>query len=105
MNSFRCAIALCILSVCLVGCKKSGTTAADTGMNGNQNPVATAPAAMPPSDAAIPPRPPIGVASGSTGGTGQSSPDSLTKTQEATSMPLPGQANDHSQLGKEEAKK
>ncbi|MFC3107997.1 hypothetical protein ACFQAT_11025 [Undibacterium arcticum] len=109
MNRCRGAIALCLLSVCLFGCKKADTAAtvtpADAAMASNPNSVAAPPSALPPSDATIPPNTSASTASDASRGPGQSSPSNLNKGQEATSMPLPGQANDHSQVGKEETKK
>jgi len=96
MSSTRTILASAFLAILLLGCKKAETPPAPT-LNGSTGSVAAPESAMPPSDAKIP-----GTAPGPATGSGdasaptQASPEKLSEEQESSSMPLPGQANDHS---------
>jgi hypothetical protein len=97
MYMLRFATASVLLAVSVAGCQKSPQSPAPTSSNGTSKPadqsVAAPPGTVPPSNAAIKPAPsdsaPPVVAS-------QASPNELSKQQEAASMPLPGQVNNHS---------
>lgn len=107
------AFAVCsVFSLLLAACQKSGeppkpvtsdsgTTSAPAAGSGS---VAAPSAALPPADAAMKPE---GAAAPSTSGdhngTTQATPKDLSKPEEKTAMPMPGQANDHSNTAKPSA--
>jgi hypothetical protein len=106
------AFAVCaIFSLLLTACQKAGeppkpvtsdSGAASAPAAGGS--VAAPPATVPPSDAAMKPE---GAAAPSTSGdhnaATQATPKDLSKPEEKTAMPMPGQANDHSNTAKPSA--
>jgi hypothetical protein len=98
MYMLRFATASVLLAVLVAGCQKSPQPPASTSSNDASKPadqsVAAPPGMVPPTDAAIKPEPPPD--STSPVASSQASPKELSKQQEATSMPLPGQVNNHS---------
>jgi hypothetical protein len=98
MHMLRFVTASVLLAVSVAGCQKSPQSPAPTSSNGTSKPVdqsvAAPPDTVPSSDAAIKPAPPPDSAPPVV--TSQASPKELSKQQEATSMPLPGQVNNHS---------
>lgn len=98
-------LAVFALAVALAGCQKSEEAAQQESAT-QPAPAATESVAkpetqMPPSDAAIKPDTPAGgptADSGSASGTSQDNPNELTKREESTAMPLPGQVNNHSTI-------
>jgi predicted lipid-binding transport protein (Tim44 family) len=93
-----------MLATLITGCGREmdrpKTVASDSASKSTDQSVALPPNAVPPSDAAIKPAVPANAAgtSGAAGNTTQANPKEMGKQQEATAMPLPGQANDHSNL-------
>jgi hypothetical protein len=96
-------IAAVALLLSLAGCQKAGDApkpvAASSGASSasSSQSVAAPPSALPPSDAAIKPAPPGAPPKTSDAdGPTQATPKELNKAQESGTMPLAGQANNHS---------
>lgn len=88
-----------VLAVVLTGCKKAEPPAPALGGTTDSGSVAAPANSMPAPDAQMPGAPPDAATSSGSGdasGPTQASPQELSNKQESSSMPLPGQANDHS---------
>ncbi|NMM37646.1 MAG: hypothetical protein HHJ09_09030 [Glaciimonas sp.] len=93
------------LATLLTACKKAETPPAPT-LSGASGSIAAPESAMPSPDAKIPVASPVSATgSGNASSSTQADPKELTKEQEATSMPLSGQANNHSTPAATEEKK
>lgn len=102
MNINRITLVSCMIgTLYLAGCEKASeppkpTSSTSEAATPTQS-VAAPPSAVPPSDAAIRPTGPQGAPTSANAGTPtQANPTELTKREEQTAMPQPGQANDHS---------
>ncbi len=92
----RSILACACVAAALAGCEKAEAppTPAVESPSSTSSSVAAPSEAMPPSEAAIPVQPPTNGDTAS--GPAQSTPNELSKEQESSAMPLPGQANNHS---------
>ncbi len=90
MSFTRSILVSAFLATLLIGCKK-----ADTPPTPTTGSVAAPETALPSSDAKLPTTSGT-TSSGNADTPAQASPKELTKQQEATEMPLSGQANNHS---------
>ena len=89
----RSVLVCAFLATLLIGCKKAETPM----LNESTGSIAAPASTMPSPDAQIPSiAPEVATGSGDANGPTQANPSNLTQQQEASSMPLPGQANDHS---------
>ena len=98
MSYTRPLLVCAFLAIVLTGCKKAEAPApAQSGTTGSGS-VAAPANTMPAPDAQMPATPPVDAASSGSNANGpnQASPQELSNKQESSSMPLPGQVNDHS---------
>lgn len=95
MSLSRSILVSAVLALVLVGCKKADTPPAPKLDSSGS--VAAPVSAMPPSEASTPAAGPgATTGSGDASGSTQATPKELSKEQESSSMPLSGQANNHS---------
>lgn len=102
MSFTRSVFVSAFLVTLLLGCKKAEappTPALDSAPS-----VAAPSSALPPSDAYTMPGAPS-TSSGDASGPTQATPSELSKEQQSSSMPLPGQSNNHSTANPIEEKK
>lgn len=98
----RSILACACVVAALAGCKKAEAPPAPAVDSSTSSSVAAPSEAMPPSEAATPTAP--SSTGDTTGGPAQSSPSELSKGQESSAMPLPGQVNNHSTVTPEKEK-
>lgn len=92
----RTILASLFVATALIGCKKAEAPPTPK-LEGTTGSVALPATSLPPSDGKLPNQPASGTSdSGNAYGTSQATPTELTKEQESASMPLSGQANNHS---------
>lgn len=100
MSSYTHPVFVCaFLAIVLTGCKKAEAPAPALSGSTNSGSVAAPANTMPAPDAQIPAAPPVDPAASSGGnasGTTQANSQELTPKEESSSMPLSGQANNHS---------
>jgi hypothetical protein len=100
----RSILVSAFVAMLLIGCKKAETP--PTPKMDSSGSVAAPVTSMPSSEASTPPAAPgAGTGSGDASGTTQASPKELSKEQESASMPLSGQANNHSTATPADGKK
>ncbi|MEO6354473.1 MAG: hypothetical protein ABI575_06080 [Oxalobacteraceae bacterium] len=94
----RPILACAVVAIMLTACKKAEAPAPALGGTAGSGSVATPENSMPAPAAQMPVAPPDAAASSGANANSptQASPQGLTNKQESSSMPLPGQANDHS---------
>lgn len=91
----RSILVSAFLAILLIGCKKAETPPAPT----MEDSVAAPASSLPPSDGNLSPAPPSTTSSsGDASGPTQVNPKELSKHEESTQMPMPGQANNHSTI-------
>lgn len=100
MSSYNHPVLVCaFLAIVLTGCKKAETPAPSLSGSTDSGSVAAPANTLPAPDAKIPAAPAVDSAASSGGnasGPTQASPKELTPKEESSSMPLSGQANNHS---------
>jgi hypothetical protein len=99
MIILRSAMTAALFAMSIAGCQKASdppkpVASGDTSKSAG-NSVAMPSTALPPSDSAIAPATP-NATTADAGKTSQANPKELDKQQESTSMPMPGQVNNHS---------
>jgi hypothetical protein len=102
MSFIRSVLACAFLATLLLGCKKADAPPVPA-LNSPSASVAAPSSTLPPSDAAIAPATPS-ASDSNAGGPTQASPSELSKEQESSVMPLPGQVNNHSTANPDEKK-
>lgn len=100
MLSLRPVYLCVMLAIPIIGCEKftdppKPASTATTSKAPNES-VALPSNALPPSDAAINVAPPSPASGDPSSTSSQASPKELSKQQESTAMPMPGQVNNHS---------
>lgn len=101
MSMLHSTIVGVVLGLLVIGCDKAKEPPKPTASGNASTPadksVAASSGALPPSDASIKSAPAAGTAANADPTvTSQASPKELSKQQESTAMPLPGQVNNHS---------
>jgi hypothetical protein len=102
LSIIRATLVCMCIAAALAGCKKAEAPPAPALDSSSSSSVAAPTAAVPASPATTPP---ATTDSGNASSMPQSTPAELSKEQESSAMPMPGQVNNHSTTAPEEEKK